>query len=39
VIYGIEDGLLRDLGFGVGRTDDLDDRYDGAIHALTNESG
>jgi carbonic anhydrase len=34
VIYGIEDGLLHDLGFGVGRTDDLDARYAAALAAL-----
>jgi len=39
VIYGIEDGLLRDLGFGVGRTDDLDERYDNAIRALADVPG
>jgi carbonic anhydrase len=39
VIYGIEDGLLRDLDFGVGRTDDLVGRYDAALYALANESG
>lgn len=35
VIYGIEDGLLRDLGFGVTRTDDLAERYAAALDALT----
>jgi carbonic anhydrase len=39
VIYGIEDGLLRDLGFGVGRADDLDERYADALHAIANEPG
>jgi carbonic anhydrase len=35
VIYGLEDGLLHDLGFGVGRADDLDARYATALDALT----
>lgn len=34
VIYGIEDGILRDLSFGVGRADDLDVRYGAALDAL-----
>ena len=33
-IYGLEDGLLRDLGFSVARTDDLGEQYDAALNAL-----
>ena len=33
-IYGLEDGLLRDLGFSVSRADDLAEQYDAALTAL-----
>jgi len=39
VIYGIEDGILRDLGFGVTRTAALDERYATALAALTAHDG
>ncbi len=34
-IYGLEDGLLRDLGFSVAGTDDLAEQYTAALTALT----
>ncbi|MEP0549102.1 MAG: carbonate dehydratase [Rhodothermales bacterium] len=38
-IYGIEDGLLRDLGFSVGRAADLAEQYDAALTTLTEGLG
>jgi carbonic anhydrase len=34
VIYGLKDGILRDLGIRVARPDELDDRYQSARAAL-----
>jgi carbonic anhydrase len=38
VIYGLEDGLLHDLGFGVGRVDDLDEHYVAALATLADRA-
>ena len=32
-VYGIQDGLIRDLGMGLSRTEDLQERYTSAVGA------
>ena len=38
-IYGLEDGLLRDLGFAVSASGDVDEALSGAIDALRHKAG
>jgi carbonic anhydrase len=34
-IYGLRDGLMRDLGMTVGKRDDIDASYTGALNKLS----